>query len=467
MRHTKIVATIGPASDSPEVLDAMLAAGVDVARLNASHGDPDSLQRRLHAIRDAAGRAGREIAVMLDLSGPKLRIGRMSDGVVLVPGGRFELRGRECMGDATCACVSYKGLPDDLSPGDVVLLDDGRIQLRVTGTEDGRLVTTVEVGGPLTSNKGVNVPGVTLGLDAITGKDRADLAWGLAAGVDLVAMSFVRSAADIARLRELMGSHGVPVVAKVEKHEAVDRMDEIVVAADVVMVARGDLGVETSPEAVPVVQKRLIIACRDAGKPVIIATQMLESMISSPHPTRAEASDVANAIFDSADAVMLSGETAIGAYPAESVRTMARIAETAEASMEFTFVDEPRGRHSLDVTEAVSAAVVELASDLGVRAILTSTQSGATARAVAKHRPGAPILAITPELGVARHLRVVWGVEPLHVRASESIEDMVALAVNAAREHRLVDPGDLVAITAGVAVNMPGSTNLIQVRTVP
>ncbi|HEY3318094.1 MAG TPA: pyruvate kinase [Coriobacteriia bacterium] len=464
MRHTKIVATIGPASGTPEVLDAMLAAGVDVARLNASHGDPSTLAPALDAVRAAAARAGREIAVMLDLGGPKLRIGAMPEGVVLSPGQRFELLGRSCTGGTDHACLTYD-LAQDLHAGDTVLLNDGAIQLCVREISGDRVITEVEVGGPLTSQKGVNVPGVTLGLETITEKDRRDLAWGLEAGVDLVALSFVRSAEDVARLRELMGARRVPIVAKVEKHEAVDRMDDIVAISDVVMVARGDLGVETSPEAVPVIQRRLIETCRERGKPVIIATQMLESMISAPRPTRAEASDVANAIFSGADAVMLSGETAVGQYPAEVVRTMARIAVTAESSMEFSSPPEAH-RHSADVTEAVSAAVVELADDLGVRAIITSTQSGSTALSVAKYRPSAPIVAITPSVEVARRLRVAWGVQPVTVRASKSIEDMIALAVDAAREQRLVDAGDLVAITAGVAVNQPGSTNLIQVRTV-
>jgi pyruvate kinase len=467
VRHTKIVATIGPASDPPEVLDAMIAAGLDVARLNASHGDAGSLEPRLLAVREAAARAGKDIAVMLDLGGPKLRIGVMPEGVVLAEGQRFDLCAEECIGDITRACVTYTGLPRDVAEGDAILLNDGQIQLRVTGSNASCIQTLVEVGGPLTSHKGVNVPGVTLGIDTITDKDRSDLAWGLDAGVDLVAQSFVRSAGDIARLRELMGSRPVPVVAKVEKHEAVDHMAEVVTAADIVMVARGDLGVETSPEAVPVIQRRLLDACRQRGKPVIVATQMLESMISAPRPTRAEASDVANAIFGGADAVMLSAETAVGQYPIVAVRTMARIATTAEDSMSFPFSDSEHGRHSHDVTEAVSAAVVAIGSDLGVRAILTSTQSGSTARAVAKYRPGPPIIAITPVQSVVRQLRVVWGVEPLLVRQSTSIEDMISLAVDAARETDLVDPGDLVAITAGVAVNEPGSTNLLQVRTVP
>lgn len=466
MRHTKIVATIGPATSEPRELDGLLAAGIDVARLNASHGGPSTLGPTLDAVRAASERAGRGIAVMLDLGGPKLRIGDMADGVVLQRGHRFELVSEACTGDESHACITCD-LASDLSPGDTVLLNDGAIQLRVLASDERGVETEVQVGGPLTSQKGVNVPGVTLGLETITEKDRADLAWGLEAGVDLVALSFVRSAEDVIRLRELMGERRVPIVAKIEKHEAVDRMEEVVEAADVVMVARGDLGVETSPEDVPVIQRRIIDTCRRLGKPVIIATQMLESMIAAPRPTRAEASDVANAIFSGADAVMLSGETAVGEYPVEAVRTMARIANTAEGSLDSIFGTPAEHRHSADVTEAVSAAVVELAADLGVAAILTSTQSGSTARSVAKYRPAAPIVAITPSAEVARQLRVVWGVEPLQVRPSQSIEDMIALAVDAARESGLVEPGDLVALTAGVAVNMPGSTNLIQVRTVP
>jgi pyruvate kinase len=465
MRHTKIVATIGPATSGPRALDGLLSSGVDVCRLNASHGDPSTLGPTLQAVREASERVNREVGVMLDLGGPKLRIGTMAEGVVLQRGHHFELSSPACTGDASHACVTYD-LSADLHPSDTVLLNDGAIQLKVVAVEEDRVDTEVVVGGPLTSQKGVNVPGVTLGLETITEKDRADLAWGLEAGVDLVALSFVRSADDVRRLRELMGDRKVPIVAKVEKHEAVDHMDDIVDAADVVMVARGDLGVETSPEEVPVIQRRLIDACRSRGKPVIIATQMLESMISAPRPTRAEASDVANAIFSGADAVMLSGETAVGEYPVEAVRTMARIATTAEESMRAQFASHEH-RHTANVTEAVSAAVVELADDLGVRAVITSTQSGSTARSVAKHRPAAPIVAITPAAGVARQLRVVWGVQPVTARPSTSIEDMITLAVDAAREQRLVDSGDLVAITAGVAVNQPGSTNLIQVRTVP
>jgi pyruvate kinase len=465
MRHTKIIATIGPASDMPEVLDALLAC-IDVARLNASHATPEELDVRFRAIRASAARVGRDVAVMLDLPGPKLRVGGMVDGTVLKAGARFDLDLAPCVGDVTHACVSHPRLAEDVRAGDAILLDDGRIQLRVSEVASGRVITTVETGGPLGSNKGVNVPGVTLGVESISDVDRAALAWGLAAGVDMVAQSFVRSAEDIVKMREIMGDSNLPLVVKVEKHEAVERLDEIVAAADVVMVARGDLGVETSPESVPVVQRRLIAACRLAGKPVIVATQMLESMVTSPRPTRAEASDVATAIFQGADAVMLSGETAIGQHPVEATAVMERIAVTAEASMDFHFV-ETDDRRSIGVTEAVSAAACELAYDLGAGAIVSATQSGATARAVARNRPGAPIVAVTSSDAVARQLRVVWGVVPEVVRPSETIEDMMDSAMRAALASRVVCSGDLVVITAGVGLNRPGTTDLIQVHALP
>ncbi|HMC03633.1 MAG TPA: pyruvate kinase, partial [Cellulomonadaceae bacterium] len=325
MRRTKIVATIGPASDSPEMLLMLVQAGIDMARLNASHGSRAELEHRLAAVRAAADRDGRHVAVMLDLGGPKIRVGEVAAGTVLADGATFILSCDDCEGDASHACVTYEGMADDVSVGDRILIDDGSIELAVTSTGDRRVETVVKRGGLLTSHKGVNVPGVRLSVEAVTPKDLDDLAWGISVGVDLVAQSFVRTPADIARLREAMGEQRVPIIAKVEKHEAVQALDAIVAEADAVMVARGDLGVETSYEIVPVTQRRLVDACRAAGKPVIVATQMLESMVHSPRPTRAEASDVATAVFEGADAVMLSEETAIGEFPLEAVSTMARI----------------------------------------------------------------------------------------------------------------------------------------------
>ncbi|TLM78284.1 MAG: pyruvate kinase, partial [Actinobacteria bacterium] len=359
-RRVKLVATLGPASSSPAVLDALVSTGLDVARLNASHAGPEGLEPLLDGVRAAAQRAGRHVAVMLDLSGPKIRIGPMAEGVVLKEGAVFELRGgEECAGDATRACVTHAGLANDVRTGDAVLLDDGRVRLRVEDVKGPSVFTRVEVGGPLKARKGVNVAGRTLSVDGVTPKDLDDLAWGLDVGVDLVAQSFVRSAADVERLRAAMGERAVPIVAKVEKHEALAALPEIVDAADAVMVARGDLGAETSPERVPVIQRGLVRMAREAGRPVIVATEMLQSMLTADRPTRAEASDVATAVFQRADAVMLSGETAVGAHPIEALAAAARIAEAAEEAAEGGMpLPEPGGHW--DVTLAVSDAVCEL-----------------------------------------------------------------------------------------------------------
>ncbi|PKQ37543.1 MAG: pyruvate kinase [Actinobacteria bacterium HGW-Actinobacteria-1] len=466
MPRTKIVATIGPACDSREILRSMIESGVSVARLNASHTSREDLARRLAAVRAASENAGRHVAVMLDLGGPKLRLGAVREGTMLTIGDRFTLITGECIGDGHHACVTYADLPSDVPDGATLLVDDGRIELRVIERHDDALVTQVVTGGPLGSHKGVNVPGVRLGLDAITERDREDLAWGIEAGVDLVAQSFVRSADDVVRLRELMGDTPIPIVAKIEKHEAVSAIDEIIAAADAVMVARGDLGVETATEQVPVVQRRIVSACRAAGRPVIIATQMLDSMTTSKRPTRAEASDVANAIFDEVDAVMLSGETAVGAYPAEAVAMMARIATVAEESLSGRAAVAPTHGGRDDVTLAVSTAVTELACDLSLAAIVTATQSGATALAVAAHRPRTPIVAVTPLAAVARRLAVVWGVTPLVVTEHDTIEEMLVHAVAAVRDAGYARSGEMVALTGGVSVGVPGTTNLLQVTRV-
>ena len=465
MRRTKIIATIGPATDPPEVLAALVTAGLDVARLNASHSSRSDLEGRLAAVRAAAEAAGRHVAIMLDLGGPKLRVGEMAADVNLVAGAAFDIVTGECIGNTDEACITYPGLADDVAPGSRIVIDDGKVQLIVTGVEPGRVHTTVEAGGPVGSHKGLNVPGVRLGVNAITVADEEDLAWALEAGIDMVAQSFVRSADDVHRLRDLMGQRPVPIVAKIEKHEAVADLAAVIAAADAIMVARGDLGVETSAEDVPVIQRRIIDACQVAGKPVIIATQMLESMTASPRPTRAEASDVANAVFDGVDALMLSGETAVGSYPVQSLATMARIAVTAEGDAERASWETPASRGDRDVTGAVSAAVCELAGELDVAAIVTATQSGATARAVASHRPSVPIVAMTPDPAVARRLALTWGVIPVLVERHETIDQMLDRAMDVARSVGVAVPGDLLALTAGVAVNTPGSTNLIQVRT--
>lgn len=464
MRRTKIIATIGPASDGPEALAALVRAGLDVARLNTAHASRETLERQLRSVRAAAEAAGRHVAVMLDLGGAKVRLGEVAAGTVLTPGAGFELRADGEPGDEHGASVGHPGLSEDVRPGDRVLLDDGRLELRVTDVLPGLVRTVVEVGGPLSSRKGVNVPGVRLSVDGITERDLDTLAWALDAGVDLVAQSFVRSAHDVARLRGAMGERRVPIVAKIEKHEALEQLAQIVATADMVMVARGDLGVETSPEEVPVAQRRIVAECRDTGTPVVVATQMLESMTSAPRPTRAEASDVANAIFDGVDAVMLSGETAVGAHPVRVLETMDRIVRAAEA----TGIADlgPSESPVTDVAGAVSRAACDLAGTLRLAAIVTVTQSGATARSVAARRPLAPILAATPDAAVARSLAGVWGVQPIVIDAYDTTDELVSAAVRAAVLSGVASAGEMVAVTGGVAVHVAGSTDFVQVCTV-
>lgn len=465
MRRVKIVATAGPAIDEPDVLEAVLSAGVDVVRLNAAHSDLDQLATRLAAVRAAEKRIGKHVGVLVDLPGPKIRVGEVAPGTVLVEGQDFLLAGTDCVGDETHACITYSGLARDVKRGDRLLIDDGRIELAVTEVADGSVRTEVQVGGPLLSNKGVNAPGVTLAVDSITDHDRAVIEWAVGTDIDFVGQSFVRSAADVHELRGLLASRPVPIVAKIEKFEVVSDLVAVVEAADAVMVARGDLGVETSPEAVPVLQRRVIAEARRAGKPVVVATQMLESMTSSPRPTRAEASDVANAIFDRVDAVMLSGETAVGEYPLEVVETMARIAAAAEDVVAGQGWDraEARGRN---VQEAVSAAVCDLASGLRLAAVVPVTQSGATARAVARHRPDAPIAAATTQLATARQLNLVWGVRPVVVPFAADTETLLDNVARTMREHAVALAGEKIALTAGRAANAPGGTDFILVREV-
>ncbi len=465
MRRTKLIATLGPATDVSGVLDSLMTAGLNVARLNSSHGDREALERRLAEVRAAATRAGRHVAVMLDLGGAKLRLGEVAPDIALSAGDAFELRTTDGPGDRSGASVTYAGLAADLHDGDRVLIDDGRIELAVVGIAAGVIRTTVLAGGPLSSRKGLNVPGVRLGMEGITGRDLDLLAWALEAGVDLVAQSFVRSADDIVRLRSAMGERAVPIVAKIEKHEAMGDLDAIVEAADALMVARGDLGVELPLEAVPAAQRRIVAAARGAGKPVVVATQMLESMTEARRPTRAEASDVANAIFDAVDAVMLSGETAVGRDPAHVLATMDRIVRAAEeVAVQHPWT--PRPGASDDVAAAVSRAVCELAENLDLAAIVTVTQSGATARAVAAHRPSAPVLAATPDEAIARRLALVWGVRPIVIGPYATIDEMIVAAAQAAVSAGLARSGDLIAVTGGVAVHVAGSTNLVQVHRV-
>jgi len=465
MRRTRIVATLGPSTDSPDVLEALLAAGVDVVRLNAAHADTSELETTLRAVRAASEKLGRHVGVLLDLPGPKIRVGAVAPGTELVLGSVFTLCAEDCTGDANHACITYSGLAADLQAGDRVLIDDGKVELDVTSVDAvrGAVVCRVLVGGPLSSNKGVNVPGVTLGVDSITDVDRTAVAWACCTDVDFIGQSFVRSATDIENLRALM-VRPIPVVAKIEKHEAVAALDSIIAAADAVMVARGDLGVETAPEQVPVIQRRIIEAARAVGKPVVIATQMLDSMTTASRPTRAEASDVANAIFDRADAVMLSGETAVGNHPVLVVQTMGRIAKTAEEAIH----GDDRDEHGMtaDVQEAVSAAVCDLASDLRLAAIVPVTQSGATAYAVSRHRPDVRIVAVTPKPEVARGLTLLWGVRTLVIDFHADTDRLLDDVCEALLDSGMAPAGGKVAITAGRSTRTEGGTDFILVREV-
>jgi pyruvate kinase len=458
------------------MLRQLVLAGMDVARLNFSHGDYVEHAENIERIRAVAKELDRPVAVLADLQGPKLRVGQMAgEGVLLARGSEATLTTDSVLGrDPTALPVQYLGLPDLVAPDDRVLLDDGLLELRVLSTTRTEIRCEIVVGGVLQSNKGINLPGASPNIPAITDKDRDDLAFALAHEVDWVALSFVRTADEVSALKELIGRLSpeqvrVPVMAKIEKPAALENIDAIIEAADAIMVARGDLGIEVSPEEVPVAQKRIIRACNEAGVPVITATQMLDSMIRNPRPTRAEASDVANAILDGTDGIMLSGETSIGAYPLEAVQTMVRIAVETEKhrAEEFTPVFAPvRQQKALSAADAVTHAAREIAHDLDAAAIVTPTASGHTARLMSCHRPRTPIIAVTPNRTVQRQLVLYWGVIPLHAPRTDNTDEMIAQAVRAAQDHGLVREGDKLVVTAGAAGSVPGTTNLIRILTV-
>jgi pyruvate kinase len=462
-RRTKIVATIGPASDDHGTLRALADAGMDGARLNFSHGSHEDMARRTDAIRAVQAEIARPLCLIADLQGPKLRIGELREPVVLERGSDVTLVGAEHAVDGALP-VSPAVIGDVLRPGHDVLIDDGLIRLKVHDVEQGRVHCAVLVGGAVSAHKGVNLPGVPLPIPSLTRKDTADLEVALGLGADFVALSFVRSAADIRDLRKLVTDAGsrAGVIAKIEKAEAVDMLDEILAEADAVMVARGDLGVEIGPAAVPLLQKRIIRNSLDRGKPVITATQMLESMIHQPEPTRAEASDVANAILDGTSAVMLSGETAVGEYPLEAVSTMDEIAREVEPSLGYRH-QLPEVGDAPSVGNAMSNAACDLAEALRAAAILVPTFSGRTASMVARLRPRRPIVGLSHHRYALQQMAVEWGVTPLLIPEQPNLEDLWRLSIESAREAGLVRPGDRVVITAGTQVNIPGSTNVIKV----
>ena len=467
-RRTRIVCTIGPSSQDLETMKALLKAGMNVARLNFSHGDHESHARTFSNLRLASQETGLPLAILQDLCGPKIRLGMMEDGVEIVPGETFELRSPEsdlaqAPGNRSGATVTYSGLAQELQPGNTVLLDDGKLELRVEECHSDRVITRVLHGGLVKSKKGVNLPGAVLSTPALTAKDEADLRFGLVLGVDLVALSFVRREADLDRPRAIMKEVGIrrPIIAKIEKQEAINELAEIVHSADGIMVARGDLGIEVALEEVPIIQKEAIKLALKASKPVITATQMLESMITQNTPTRAEVTDVANAIFDGTDAVMLSGETASGAFPLQVVQVMDRIAQRAERNLDYESVfSESTGQGQSG--EVLALAACEVAEELQAKAIVACTVNGTTVRRLSKYRPRSPILALTPDPAMSRQLLLSWGVTPLGVTQYETIDELLAQAEEAALKQPFMQPGDTIVIVAGMPVGSP--TNFITFR---
>jgi pyruvate kinase len=479
--RTKVVCTIGPASREPEMLRQLILAGMNVARLNFSHGGQEIHGENIARIRKVSAELGRPVAILVDLQGPKLRVGEMgSEGIDLHGGERVILTTRvitgqgAAAGELTRVPLQYAYLPEAVKPGQRILIDDGLIELWVDEIEGPEIHCQVVTGGILKSNKGMNLPSASLAIPAITEKDWDDLDFALTAGADWIALSFVRSEREVLELQGRIAERSefgrpVPVIAKIEKPEALDHIDAIITAADGIMVARGDLGIETAPEKVPMMQKSIIRKCNAVGIPVITATQMLDSMIRNPRPTRAEASDVANAILDGTDAVMLSGETAAGLYPLNALRTMVSIAQEVENSWSQTW-DRPQHLSSSSrssVTDALSHATCETAHDLGAAAIISATASGQTALAVARCRPHCPIIAVTPSPMVQRRLMLVHGVYPLLAQRADNTDEILDGAIEAAVNSGLVERGDTVIITAGISINMPGSTDLMKVETIP
>jgi pyruvate kinase len=470
MRRTKIVATLGPATSREESIGALVRDGVDVTRFNFSHGDHQMHLNNAEIVRTAAKELDRNVAIMQDLQGPKIRTGEVEGGTELVAGNRIVIAAGDFVGDASRLSTTYDRLAEDVKPGDRLLIDDGLIGLKVVSVEDADIVCEVLEGGPVSSHKGLNFPDSHLSIHGLTPKDIEDLHFGMEElHPDWVATSFVRTGDEVQEVKERIREFGgnAPVVSKVEKHEAIDNIEGIIQASDGIMVARGDLAVELSAERVPIEQKRMIARCRRLGKPVIVATQMLDSMIRNPRPTRAEVSDVANAIFDRADAVMTSGETAVGRYPLQSIQEMDRICRAAEGAINYGR-DIPAsaswGRG--DRYDAVTHAACELAEDLEADAILTSTQSGLSSIRVARFRPPNRVLAVSPVEDTVRMLALVWGVTAIHGEQAGSLEDRFRTAVEAAEEAGHLKEGDQVIMTGGTAGSLPGSANVVEVYTV-
>jgi pyruvate kinase len=469
MRRAKIVCTLGPSSSTPERIGQLIEAGMDVVRLNFSHGSHEDHAKLLATVRAEAERRDVAVAALLDLQGPKIRVGKFEKGQIeLQPGAEFTITtDPTVIGDEHRVSTTYAGLPGDVRPGDQILLDDGYLSLAVTEVVEKDVRTIVVTGGTLKNNKGINLPGVEVSAPALSDKDKADIAWGLRMGVDYVALSFVRRPEDVLEAKRLLTADDIriPVIAKIEKPQALDRLDEIIGAADGVMVARGDLGVEVGPEKVPLMQKRMIEATNAQGKIVITATQMLESMIHQPRPTRAEASDVANAVLDGTDALMLSGETASGKYPVDAVKTMARIIREIEQSSYYRQWIEPAQLELAVSANAVAHAAVIAARAMKSKVIACVTESGGVARLISEYRPEANIVALTTSDSTFRRLALIWGVTPAHIQTAATTDELIDRVEAVLSARSLARTGDNVVITMSVPVGSGQSTNLLKVHT--
>ncbi|MDU4861229.1 MAG: pyruvate kinase [Terrisporobacter othiniensis] len=469
-KKTKIVCTLGPASQSEETLTKLMENGLNVCRFNFSHGSHEEHKERMDAVKKVREKLNKPVAILLDTKGPEIRTGNFADPeVFLEEGSKFTITMADVMGTKEICTVSYKGLADDVVKGDLILIDDGLVGLRVEEVVGEEIHCIVENSGIVKNHKGVNVPGVKINLPALTPKDISDIEFGITQGIDFIAASFVRKASDVLAIREVLENNDatyIQIISKIENQEGVDNLDEILQVSDGLMVARGDLGVEIPTEEMPIVQKEMIKKCNELGKPVITATQMLDSMIRNPRPTRAEVTDVANAIYDGTDAIMLSGETAAGKYPVEAVKTMATIAKRIEETLDYDNILRSKGLNNTNVTDAISYATCTTAKSLTASGIVTSTSSGHTARMVSKFRPNTPIIAATPNERTSRQLSLSWGVYTVNCQQAGNTDDLIDNSIEASKNEGFIHDGELVVITAGVPTGVSGTTNLIKVHVV-
>ncbi|MEF2899858.1 MAG: pyruvate kinase [Clostridia bacterium] len=469
-KKTKIVCTLGPVSQSEETLTKLIENGLNVCRFNFSHGSHEEHKERMDIVKKVRDELKKPVAILLDTKGPEIRTGNFADPeVFLEEGSKFIITMADVIGNKEMCTVSYKGLAEDVVEGDTILIDDGLVGLKVENVVGEEIHCVVENSGIVKNHKGVNVPGVKINLPALTPKDISDIEFGITQGIDFIAASFVRKASDVLAIREVLENNNatdIQIISKIENQEGVDNLDEILQVSDGLMVARGDLGVEIPTEDIPIVQKQMIKKCNALGKPVITATQMLDSMIRNPRPTRAEVTDVANAIYDGTDAIMLSGETAAGKYPVEAVKVMAAIAKRIEETLDYDTILRSKGLNNTNVTDAISYATCTTAKSLTASGIVTSTSSGYTARMVSKFRPKTPIIAATPNERTSRQLSLSWGVYTVMCEQAENTDDLIDNSIEASKNEGYIHEGELVVITTGVPTGVSGTTNLIKVQVI-